>query len=35
MQRLVVTAQRFAEHRPKWTVEVDGLTPRCLELLGV
>lgn len=35
MQRLVVTAERFAQHRPKWTVEVDGLTSRCLELLGV
>lgn len=35
MQRLVVTAERFAEHRPKWTVEVDGLTQQCMELLGV
>ncbi|GAA0611383.1 GNAT family protein [Kutzneria viridogrisea] len=31
--RMVVTAERFAEHRPGWRPEVTGLQP-CLPLLG-
>lgn len=34
MQRLVLTAERFAQYRPKWTVAVEGLTGECRELLG-
>lgn len=32
--RLLLTAERFAEHRPVWTVTVDGLTDECRKLLG-
>jgi RimJ/RimL family protein N-acetyltransferase len=34
MQRLVVTAERFEQVRPEWTVEVDGFTDECRALLG-
>ena len=34
MQRLLLTAERFAEHRPPWTAEVSGLTGECRRLLG-
>jgi RimJ/RimL family protein N-acetyltransferase len=32
--RLLLTAERFAEFRPEWTVQVDGLDG-CLPLLGL
>jgi len=35
MQRLLVTAERFARYRPNWTVVVEGLTGECLELFGL
>lgn len=34
MQRLLVTAERFAEHRPGWAFEVDGFTDELSSLLG-
>lgn len=33
-QRLLLTRASFDRHRPQWTLQVGGLTPGCLALLG-
>lgn len=33
-QRLLLTRAAFEQHRPQWTLQVCGLTPGCLALLG-
>ena len=35
MRRQLLTADRFAAHRPPWTVQVEGLTAGCRRLLGL
>jgi RimJ/RimL family protein N-acetyltransferase len=34
MQRLLLSKEWFAEHRPQWMITVDGLTDECRRMLG-